>query len=142
MAKRIGAILEAHGVAVTYTRKGGEEVSLAQRCNIANAVSGLNLFVSLHSNAAGSSGWSNANGWEAHVYSLNSNAHAAAKAMLNRVKGVCNLRSTPIVASPQFAVLKGTKTTAVLIEHGFHTNKNDVDNLKSQASALVEATVE
>ena len=52
MGNRIKAILERYGVAVTMTRTGGEAVSLAQRCKIANNIRGLDLFVSLHSNAA------------------------------------------------------------------------------------------
>ena len=131
MSKRIAAILEAHGVEVTQTRKGGEEVSLTDRCNIANAVSGLDLFVSLHSNAAADSGWSSASGWEAYCYSLNGDGHAAAKAIMNRAKEVAKPRTTPIIANPKLSVLKGTKAPAVLIEHGFHTNKTDVANLKS-----------
>ena len=88
MSKRIGAILEEHGVDVTYTRKGGEAVSLADRCKIANAITDLDLFVSLHSNAAGESGWNDAGGWESHVYSLSGNGYKAAKAILGRVKDV------------------------------------------------------
>lgn len=131
MSKRIAAILESHGIEVTQTRKGGEEVSLTERCNIANAVSGLDLFVSLHSNAAGESGWSSASGWEAYCYSLNGDGHAAAKAIMNRAKEVAKPRTTPIIANPKLTVLKNTKAPAVLIEHGFHTNKTDVANLKS-----------
>ncbi len=131
MAKRIGAILEEQGISVTYTRKDGAEVSLTERCSIANAVSDLDLFVSLHSNAAAQSGWSSASGWEAYVYALNGNGHAAAKAVMNRASSVVSPRTTPITANPKLTVLKNTKAPAVLIEHGFHTNKTDVANLKS-----------
>lgn len=131
MANRIGGILADHGVAVTYTRKNGNEVSLAKRCEIANAITNLDLFVSLHSNAGASSGWSDANGWEAHVYSTTGNGGKAATKIAERVKGVSKLRSTPVVANPKLTVLKNTKAPAVLIEHGFHTNKTDVANLNS-----------
>lgn len=133
MSKRIGAILEEQGVSVTYTRKGGEEVGLTERCNIANAVADLDLFVSLHSNAAGTSGWSSASGWESYVYALNGDGHAAAKAIMNRAKSVATPRTTPIIANPKLTVLKNTKAPAVLIEHGFHTNKSDVAKLKDPA---------
>ena len=63
MGRRIRDILERHGVAVTMTRDGGGAVSLAERCAIANSIPGLDLFVSLHSNAAAGSGWSSASGW-------------------------------------------------------------------------------
>ena len=40
MGKRIQALLERHGVAVTMTRTDGKEVSLAKRCEIANGIPG------------------------------------------------------------------------------------------------------
>lgn len=133
MAKRMGAILKNHGVEVTYTRTGGEEVTLARRCSIANAVKGLDLFVSLHTNAGSASGWSDARGWEAYVYGLTGERYKAAKAILSRVEEVAKLRSTPIRANPELYVLKNTSAPAVLIEHAFHTNKEDVALLKSAA---------
>ena len=134
MAKRIGAILEKHGVEVTYTRKGGEEVSLYDRCKIANAVKNLDLFVSLHSNAAGNSGWSSARGWEAYVYALSGNRYKAAKAILARVDGLIGaMRKTPIVENAGLYVIKNTTAPAVLIEHGFHTNRDDVALMKTAA---------
>ena len=131
MAKRIGDILDDNGVAVYYTRKGVEEVSLTDRCNIANAVSDLDLFVSIHSNAGANNDWSSASGWEAYVYSTTGGGYKAASAIMNRAKSVSKLRSTPIIANPKLHVVKNTKAPAVLIEHGFHTNKSDVALLKS-----------
>ena len=43
------------------------------------------------------------------------------------------LRSAPIVYDPSLYVLKHTVAPAVLIEHAFHTNENDVKNLRSDA---------
>lgn len=131
MARRIRAHLERCGIAVTETRPDGAAVSLAQRCAIANGIAGLDLFVSLHSNAAGGSGWSSASGWSAYVYKLSGNGYEAAKDILAAVKGAgIAARSTPIVADPALYVLKGTVAPAVLIEHGFHTNRGDVENLR------------
>lgn len=131
MAGRIRKVLEAAGVTVVETRPDGNAVSLAERCQIANAVDGLDLFVSLHSNAAASSGWSNARGWECYVYSFSGARYAAAKAILARVEGVAPaIRSTPIWEKPGLYVIKHTNAPAVLIEHGFHTNKKDVELLK------------
>ena len=134
MGKRIRYILTAHGVAVTMTRSTGTAVTLANRCKIANAITGLDLFVSLHSNAAGGSGWSTAKGWSAYIFSKGSKAETAAKDILAAVKdaGIA-VRSTPIVEDPALYVLKGTVAPAVLIEHGFHTNREDVALLKDSA---------
>lgn len=142
MAKRIKTILEAAGVQVTQTRPDGKAVSLGERCQIANAVQGLDLFVSLHSNAAGSPGWSGARGWECYVYGLSGARYEAAKAILARVRGTASaIRSTPVRAKPELYVLKHTSAPAVLIEHGFHTNREDAALLKDGAyrQALAEA---
>lgn len=133
MAKRIKAHLERHGVAVTETRPAGGDVSLGQRCRISNDAK-PDLFVSLHSNAAGTYGWSGARGWECYVYGLSGARYKAAKAILARVEGVAPaIRSTPIWAKPGLYVLAHTNAPAVLIEHGFHTSKQDVAYLKDSA---------
>jgi len=134
MGKRIQALLERHGVAVTMTRTDGKEVSLAKRCEIANGIPGLNLFVSLHSNAAGSSGWSSASGWSEYIYGPGGDREKAAQDILAAVKAAgITVRSTPIVYDPGLYVLKHTVAPAVLLEQGFHTNQGDVANLKDAA---------
>ena len=134
MARRIRAHLERCGIAVTETRPDGAAVSLAQRCAIANGIAGLDLFVSLHSNAAGGSGWSSARGWSAYIYGAGGAREQAAQAILARVRETGTaVRSTPIVQDPALYVLKHTAAPAVLIEHAFHTNADDVKNLKDAA---------
>ena len=131
MGKRIKAHLERCGVTVAMTRNTGTAVTLANRCKIANAIQGLDLFVSLHSNAAAGSGWSSAKGWSTYIFSTGGKAETAAKNILKAVKAVgVAVRSTPIVTDPELYVLKGTVAPAVLIEHAFHTNQEDVANLK------------
>ena len=133
MAKRMGAILGAHGVEVTYTRKGGEEVSLAERCEIANNVKDLDLFVSLHSNAAATTEWSGARGWEAYVFMLKGNGYKAAEAIEKRVKARGTQMRVPAIKTDSLYVVRNTKAPAVLIEHGFHTNTLDVELMESAA---------
>ena len=134
MAKRIGAHLRRCGVTVVETRPDGAAVSLAERCAIANDIKGLDLFVSLHSNAAGGSGWSSARGWSAYVYGAGGERERAAQAILARVRETGTaVRSRSIVYDPSLYVLKHTVAPAVLIEHAFHTNENDVKNLRSDA---------
>lgn len=134
MAKRMGAILKEHGVDVTYTRKGGEEVSLAERCQIANGVKDLDLFVSLHTNAAAGTGWSTACGWEAYVYALSGNRYMAAKAIQKRAEAAGVIMRKPAIReNPSLYVIKNTTAPAVLIEHSFHTNHEDVALMKMDA---------
>ena len=107
MGKRIQAVLERHRVAVTMTRTDGKEVSRAKRCEIANGIPGLNLFVSLHSNAAGSSGWSSASGWSEYIYGPGGDREKAAQDILATVKAAgITVRSTPIVYDPGLYVLR------------------------------------
>lgn len=145
MGKRIRSILERHGVSVTMTRVDGEAVSLARRCEIANSIPGLNLFVSLHSNAAGSGGWSTASGWSEYIYGPGGDRERAAQDILEAVRAAgIAVRSTPIVYNPDLYVLRHTTAPAVLLEQGFHTNQGDVENLKTPAyrQRLAEAEAE
>ena len=142
MAKRMAAHLRRCGVTVVETRPDGAAVSLAERCAIANGIKDLDLFVSLHSNAAGGSGWSSARGWSAYLYGPGGEREQAAGAILARVRETGTaVRSAPMVYDPSLYVLKHTAAPAVLIEHAFHTNKADVENLKSDAwrASLAEA---
>ncbi|MDR3728449.1 MAG: N-acetylmuramoyl-L-alanine amidase, partial [Oscillospiraceae bacterium] len=134
MAKRIRAHLERCGVAVTETRPDGKAVSLAERCKIANGIQGLDLFVSLHSNAAGGSGWSSARGWSCYLYGAGGEREKAAQAILEQVRAAgVTVRTTALVYDSALYVLKHTVASAVLIEHAFHTNQEDTANLKSEA---------
>ena len=139
MAERMRAILFRHGVEVTLTRVGTDNPTgkadtndLQYRCNVANAIKGLDLFVSLHTNAAGS-GWSSARGWEIYASSPGDTAgrNIAAKAIAKRVQEAGVTVHGEAVKHERFYVLKNTTAPAVLIEHGFHTNKEDVALLKS-----------
>ena len=143
MAKRIRAHLERCGVAVTETRPDGNAVSLARRCAVANDLPKLDLFVSLHTNAAGGNGWSNVRGWSCYIYGAGGEREKAAKEIMEKVKeaGVV-MRPDPIVYDPSLYVLKYTSDPAVLIEHAFHTNQEDVANLKDDAWRAAVAAAE
>lgn len=139
MAERMRAILTRHGVAVTFTRTGTDNPTgkadtndLQYRCDVANAIKDLDLFVSLHSNAAGS-GWSSARGWEIYASSPGDTAgrNIAAKSIAKRVREAGVTVHGEAVKHERFYVLKNTTAPAVLIEHGFHTSKEDVALLKS-----------
>ena len=139
MAERMRAILFRHGVEVTLTRTGTDNPTgkadtndLQYRCDVANAIKDLDLFVSLHTNAAGS-GWGSARGWEIYASSPGDTAgrNIAAKAIAKRVREAGVTVHGEAVKHERFYVLKNTTAPAVLIEHGFHTSKEDVALLKS-----------
>lgn len=133
MAWRIKPILERHGVEVTLTRADEHDVSLADRVKTANAIQGLDLFVSLHSNAAGSgAGWMNARGLSVYVYASDSHSTLAGQHILDRqAKAGVTVRNggKPDDGSNLYVVRK-TNAPAVLVEHLFHDNAADTALLK------------
>ena len=117
LGKRLEKLLTDRGVSVTMTRTGGGAVSLARRCEIANSIPDLDLFVSLHSNAAAGGGWSSAKGWSVYLYGPGGDRERAAQDILEQVRAAgIAVRSTPIVYDPELYVLKHTKSPAVLQE--------------------------
>lgn len=135
MARRMEKILMRHGVDVTLTRVAennptgkADTADLQYRCNVANAIKDLSLYVSLHSNAAGNGNWHSAKGWEIYTSSAGDTAgrNIAANKIVEYVKAAgVTMHGTPLKHS-RFYVLVNTVAPAVLIEHGFHTNKEDV----------------
>lgn len=134
MAERMRAILTRHGVEVTLTRTGtnnptgkADTNDLAYRCNVANAISGLDLFVSLHTNASGT-GWSDASGWSVYTSSAGVSAgrNIAANKVIARIREAGIATRAAALVHDRLYVLKNTTAPAMLIEHAFHTNKGDV----------------
>ncbi len=136
MARRMKAILERHGVEVFLTREDEHDVSLPERVKKANAIPGLDLFVSLHSNAAGSgSAWMSARGYEVYTSAPGDTAgrNIAARKILQRAKeaGISVRSMEP--KHEGWYVCRHTNAPALLIEHLFHDNLEDVALLKSEA---------
>lgn len=136
MAYRIKTLLERHGVEVTLTRWDEHDVSLDQRVKTANAVKDLALFVSLHSNAAGSgANWMSARGLLVYVYASDSRSTDAGQYILDRqAKAGVTVRNggKPNDGSKLYVVRK-TNAPAVLVEHLFHDNLEDTALLKDPA---------
>lgn len=144
MYGRIAALLEARGVRTVCTRREDNKPSLTERCAVSNSA-GADCFVSLHSNASGSGGWSSASGLELYTSSgpdsAPRNVLAAKLAERFRAAGV-KLRQAPVKHSMELTVLVKTNAPAVLIEYGFHTTQSDVTLLKdaSYRDKLARAT--
>jgi len=135
MYERIRPLLEKQGITVIVTRDENEKPSLQERCRISNDAD-ADFFISLHSNAAGGAGWSEARGLIIYTSMGPDTAprNVAAKAILNRMQeaGVVICRSG-LAYNSDLVVLKDTNAPANLIEYGFHTNKEDVALLKDPA---------
>lgn len=149
MYTRIRPLLERHGVNVICTRTEDAKPSLTARCEVSNQA-GADLFISLHSNADSAKnldkdGWGTARGLMTYTSSgpMTAKRNVAATAIVNRAHeaGVL-LHGSGVAHQIEYTVLAKTTAPAVLIEYGFHTNREDVDLLtnSSYRDKLAEAT--
>ncbi|MFR1050255.1 MAG: N-acetylmuramoyl-L-alanine amidase family protein [Lachnospirales bacterium] len=134
MYRRLRPLLEAQGVEVICTRAENEKPSLTARAAVSNKA-GADLFVSLHSNASGN-GWTAPKGFVIYTSVAGDSAgrNKAAKAILVRMKeaGV-TLFGSGLEHNPEYTVLRATTAPAMIVEHGFHTNREDTALLKDSA---------
>lgn len=131
---RIRPLLEQQGVSVIGTRTEQEKPSLTARAQVSNAA-GADLFLSLHSNAAGGAGWSDARGFLIYTSSGPETAarNRAAMAIISQARaGEVLVRGTGLLYEA-YTVLVKTTAPACLIEYGFHTNQEDTALLKDPA---------
>ena len=144
MYTRIRPLLERHGVNVICTRTEDTKPSLTARCEVSNRA-GADLFVSLHSNAEGVSGWGTTRGLLVYTSSgpMTAKRNVAATAIVNRAHeaGVL-LHGSGVAHQIEYTVLAKTAAPALLIEYGFHTSREDAALLKTNAyrDKLAEAT--
>ena len=132
MAKRIKLILAGYGVEVYLTRKDEHNISDTERAEISNRLA-PDLFVSLHSNAAGDgSKWFDVRGFGIYTSKAGDTSarNIAAKAILERAKKASVHLWDDGLHHEMWTVLAETNAPAVLIEHLFHDNKEDVELLK------------
>jgi len=137
VAARAKRLLEAHGLKVVLTRPctaDAKDVSLSKRVQVANDA-GAAVFVSIHSNAHGNGNeWTNGRGYETYVYAYGGQAEKLARRLVDEAQRLIvpfgvPLRN-PTVKAEAFYVLKYTRMPAVLIEHAFHTNRDECALLK------------
>ena len=137
---RLRPLLEAQGITVVSTReKESDYPGLSARASVSNRA-GADLFVSLHSNAAGSS----ARGFVAFTSAPPETAarNRLAAAIINRVHAAGVVLWGSGLAHELYTVLASTTAPAVLLEYGFHTNAQDLALLKDAAyrDKLAQAT--
>ncbi len=132
VAYRMKSLLEAEGIEVLLTVEDDSDPSLADRCELANS-SDADIFVSIHANASGNGrDWTSPNGWEVYHYpgSVLGNRLATAISQSNFPRLGIHNRG---IKTANFYVIKNTYMPAVLIEHGFFTNIEEIELLKSDA---------
>lgn len=144
MGVRIKALLEDAGMKAVLTRTESRKPGLTERALMSNDMD-ADLFVSLHSNAAGGSGWSDPGGLLIYTSRPGEEAgrNKAARAILSKMEAAGVKLFEGGLAHYGWTVLTATNAPAVLIEYGFHTNERDVSLLKDPAyrDILARATV-
>ena len=132
MYTRLKPLFEKQGFTVVGTRTEQENPSLTARATVSNKA-GADLFLSIHSNAV-SGGWMSPKGFVAYTSSGPDTAerNKAAKAILSAVQSAgVTLFGTKKPYHASFTVLTATTAPAVLLECGFHTNRDEVALLKT-----------
>ena len=109
------------------------------------------IFLSIHSNAFGRSGWETPSGIETWYYHNSRSGRAIASIFQKHLidtLGWNNRRLKSYPGKKQFYVLRNTRMPAVLTENGFYTNKAEArlllkDNIRQDiADAHVKAILE
>lgn len=129
VSNRIEDILIRHDVEV-MSCYSDTDTPLTQRCQMANMFN-ANYFVSIHANAD-KEYWTNANGWEIYVVSKGGKAEELANKIHKHSIEDLGLKDRGLKTA-NFTVLTDTNMPAVLIEHGFYTNKEECEKLKSDS---------
>lgn len=140
VGRQLKEILIQHGLEVIETVSDNSDPSLTSRCKIANNAK-ADYLVSIHANAYGTD-WNSANGWEIYIVGKGGNAEKLANSIHTYSKDL-GLKDRGVKVEKTFAMLKNTNMPAVLIEHGFYTNKEECEKLKSadfrKQCAIVDA---
>lgn len=132
---------EAQGITVVLTREDDSDVSLKERCRIANRKH-CDLFVSIHRNSAGSS----ANGIEAWISTTAGlKENKVAKAAVENICDVTGQNNRGVKrgyhesAVGNYYINSKTKMPSMLLEVGFITNDGDNKIFDSKLDECAQA---
>ena len=130
VAQKMKDLLEDEGIEVLLTVEDDSDPSLASRCETANN-SDADIFVSVHANAFGNGrDWTSPSGWEIYHYQGRALSNQLAKSITNANFPRIGIHNRGIKTA-NFYVIKNTYMPSVLIEHGFYTNKEEGELMKS-----------
>lgn len=131
VADKMKNVLEAQGIEVLLTVNSDSDSSLSERCESANN-SDADIFVSIHANAFGNgSEWTSPSGWEIYYFQGSVVGNQLAKDISSSNFPQIGIYNRGIKTTENLYVIKHTSIPAVLIEHGFYTNAQEVELLKS-----------
>ena len=142
-AKLLSEKLTQIGISNVLLVTEDKDVSLKSRCEREKAISnnlksnGLDtIFISIHVNAGPKNEWSNASGVTVHVYEKGSAKSKKLGAIYSDYTKKMKLTGNRYIPQSgyfpcNFYVCKNTSSPAILVEHMFMTNKDDVEYLLS-----------
>lgn len=132
LANRMQRILQRYAVEPLIVDSSHEVASeeLSDVIDKINAEGG-DICVSLHSNALGDD-FNQANGWEIFTYKMSGKSLQLAEKIHAESK-VLGLTDRGIKDGSSYLIVRDTTMPCVLIETGFHTNREDLAKLKDSA---------
>lgn len=122
-------LLEAEGATVIMTRSDNTFLTLAQRAELANSIETLDLFLSVHANAATTE---TANGVESYWNKTNSSdfSQLLTRKLQDQLLSHMKLANRG-VKHANFQVIRDTKAPSTLVELGFMTNNKDFNYMET-----------
>ena len=150
LALKVADALKESGVTVILTRSDDSDTQLNSRSKIANKAK-ADIFVSLHRNSTANP--NTTKGIEIWIHSSGSErSYAAADDILNNLEqvGISENRGVRIGtqgdSDDDYAVIRDTDMTSMIIEMGFMTSQDDLDyfneNIDNYAKAISNGVVE
>ena len=150
LALKVADALKESGVTVIKTRSDDSDTQLDSRSKIANKAK-ADIFVSLHRNSTANP--NTTKGIEIWIHSSGSErSYAAADDILNNLEqvGISDNRGVRIGtqgdSDDDYAVIRDTDMTSMIIEMGFMTSQDDLDyfneNIDNYAKAISNGVVE
>ncbi len=133
IVKRVvgGLLLAGYDAADLVPESSG--MSLKDRCLRANTFTKYDRLISIHANAQGKGKeWTSANGLTIFHYPGSTKGRALAQIAHGQLTSYLDFHDRGIKAA-KFAMLRKTRMPAILVEHGFMTNKGDAKRLASDA---------
>lgn len=131
VSKRIQKHLSRHGVEskIFQVENTNQKVELNERIRQINLYN-PDIVVSIHANAYGTD-WNNANGWEIYYYASSLKGIKLAQFIHSESIPYLGLTDRRIKSTTTLAMVRRPIAPAVLIEHGFMSNKKECELLKS-----------
>lgn len=130
---RIREELVRHGVKAEVQQVVLENSTdeILHRVQLANRLK-PDFLVSVHANAFGSD-FNDANGWEIYCYRMQGDGYRLSQAIEKESIPYLGLRNRGIKDGSGLAMVGKTTMPAVLIEHGFYTNRRECELMKTDA---------